>query len=78
LLVLYDLSRPPVQLDPALDGVNDLAQAAALGVTAGLDVDAALVIAGTALAGDPVTAIAAAASVAQLAAARGYLLRGAG
>lgn len=78
LLVLYDLSRPPAQSDPALDGVNDLAQAAALCVTAGLNVDAALVTAGAALASDPVTAIAAAASVAQLAAARGYLLRAAG
>lgn len=78
LLVLYDLSRPPVELDLVLDGVNDLAQAAVLGVSAGLDVDAALVTAGAALSSDPTTAIAASASIAQLAAARGYLLRAAG
>jgi len=78
LLVLYDASRPPAVLDSALDGVNDIAQAAALGVSPGLDVDAALVTAAAGLASDPATAIAAAGSIAQLAAARGYLLRAEG
>lgn len=76
LLVLYDASRPPVAADLALDGVDDVAQAGALGVSLGLDVDAALMTAEAALAGGPATAIATAGSLARLAAARGYLLRG--
>ena len=78
LLVLYDASRPPAVLDLALDGVNDVVQAAALGASPGLDVDTALATAGAGLASDPATALAAAGSVAQLAAARGYLLRAEG
>jgi hypothetical protein len=78
LLVLYDISRLPVAVDLALDGVNDIAQAAALGASPGLGVDAALAGAAVGLAADPVTALAAAGSVAQLAAARGYLLRAGG
>ena len=78
LLTLYDLSRPPLAFDAALDGVNDVAQAAAAGVSVGLDVDAALVASGAALGGDPVTALAAAGQVAQLAVARGYVLRARG
>ena len=78
LLVLYDASRPPIVPDLALDGVNDLAQAAALGASPGLAVDAALATAAVGLASAPVTALAAAGNVAQLAAARGYLLRAEG
>ena len=75
LLVLYDLSRPPLVVDLALTAVNDVAQAAALGASPGLNVDAALATAALGLASDPATAIAAAGTVAQLGAARGYLLR---
>lgn len=75
LLVLYDASRPPVAPDLALDGVDDVAQAAALGVSAGLNVDAALAVAAGGLGGEPAVAIAAAGSIARLAAARGYLRR---
>jgi hypothetical protein len=75
LLVLYDASRPPVAPDVVLDGVNDAAQAAAFGVGMGLDVDAALARAAVGLSGEPAAAIAAAGSLAQLAAAQGYVLR---
>lgn len=75
LLVLYDASRPPVPPDLALDGVADLAQAAALGATPGLSIEAALATEAAGLSGEPGMAIVAAGSVARLAAARGYLLR---
>ncbi len=75
LLVLYDASRPPVAPDLALDGVNDLAQAEALGASAVVNVDGALATAAVGLTGDPGTAIMAASDLAQLAAARGYLAR---
>lgn len=78
LLVLYDISRPPLLFDPAINGVNDLAQAAALGYAPGFNIDAAIATASPSLAGDPVAALNAAGIVAQLAVARGYLLRAGG